>query len=403
MRNEEFVNYLGVDYEKKGGYLRITCPFHNDSHPSMLIYPEIERGAYCFPCGTACSWAWLAHQIKGIPYAQALKDLGQEVLEPSKVKNRVAPPPAMGFCDEPKKKFAEAFTLKHNACSTEWPEKMVNWLKNKKLEKVARELDWRWHSGANPQFKYWGDGIVIPYKWKDIVVYERFRAWNGAKQKFDKPKGPFDVSIQPYFNTFRPNNVVMIAEGESDCASLYAHGASAIGIPGASAKKAINTVVAFICDHCVGNGGYIETVVACGDKDEAGRQMNQLIRQAVMEICSRVNVIEYTPESVDPKADINDDHIAGLLKVPKEWTANYGDNYNRQPWADKDFGDFVDKLVEREEAEQELMNFIDDWENNPATKDKDFSQNPTFVRMQEEYEKLDSELPPVQEIRPKKS
>ena len=63
MRNEEFANYLGVDYEKKGGYLRVICPFHADSHPSLVIYPELEKGCYCFACGTACSWAWLAHTI----------------------------------------------------------------------------------------------------------------------------------------------------------------------------------------------------------------------------------------------------------------------------------------------------------------------------------------------------
>lgn len=399
MRDEEFVNYLGVDYERKGGRIRITCPFHEDRHPSMLIYPELERGAYCFPCGTACSWAWLAHKIKGIPYTQALKELGQEVLPAADKKYLVKPPEKMGFCEVPKKKFADAFTEKHEKCSTEWPDKMVEWLKKKKLDKVAKELDWRWHDGNNPQFRNWGDGIVIPYKIGSKVVYERFRAWNGATMKFDKPKGPFDVEIQPYITTFRPNSVVCIAEGESDCASLYAHGASAIGIPGASAKKAINTVVAFLCDRSVKKGGYVDTICACGDKDEAGQKMNRLIREAVYEICEGVNVIEYTPESADLKADVNDDHAAGLLKVPVEFTANYGDNYNRQPWADKDFGEYVDKLSplmdkldglrdRYKELERLSEEYTKKWEENPANKGKDILEDTQFKVYFDEMNRL---------------
>ena len=386
MRNEEFVRYLGVDYEKKGNYIRIVCPFHADSHPSLLIYPEIERGSYCFACATACSWAWLAVKVKGISYKQALEDLGQEVLQPSAVKNTVVPPPAMSFCGEPKDKIIEAFTTKHNACSTEWPDKMRAWLEGKKLLEVARELDWRWNSAVASNFKFWGDGIVIPYKIGSRVVYERYRALNKATGRFEKPKGPIDVPIQPYFNTFRPNNVVCIAEGESDSASLYAHGMSAIGIPGAMAKKAINTVVAFICDRSVKNGGYIDTVCACGDKDESGRKMNQLIRQAVMDICTGVNVVEYTPESSDLKADVNDDHAAGLLKVPVEWTCHFGENYNRQPWANKEFGEYVDRLSERlvvlDEAKanmdftaKRLEEYMDKFENSPLNKGRDINED----------------------------
>ena len=400
MRNEEFVRYLGVDYEKKGNYIRIVCPFHADSHPSLLIYPEIERGSYCFACSSACSWAWLAVKIKGISYKQALEDLGQEVLQPSAVKNTITPPPAMSFCGAPKDRIVEAFTAKHEKCSTEYPEKMKLWLEEKKLLDVARVLDWRWNSAVASNFKFWGDGIVIPYKVGSQVVYERYRALNKATGRFEKPKGPIDVPIQPYFTTFRPNNVVMIAEGESDSASLYAHGASAIGVPGAVARKAINTAVAFICDHSVKNGGYIDTVCACGDKDESGRKMNQLIRQAVMDICSGVRVIEYTPESADQKADINDDHVAGLLKIPVQWTASYGENYNRQPWANKDFGQFCDKcsvfLEKKEEAKRvcdalnaQLERYMDNFEQSIFNKGKNVLEDEKCIALMKAVEEAE--------------
>ena len=334
--NESFANYLGVDYVKKGNLVLINCPYHADSHPSLVIYPEHDRAVHCFPCGTTVSWEYLAMEIKGITYRQALEDLGRGDLQPSATKNTVKPPSALTFCDEVKPVFCEAYQQRFAQCSDEYPEVLTKWLENKKLLDTAKKLGWKWHE--NGVFKHWTDGLVIPYHFGNKIVYARFRGLEADNGKFEKPKGPVNVGIQPYLSTFRPNDTVFIVEGESDAASVWSHGMSAIGIPGACSKKAINTTIAFIADH-----PYIKRIVACGDNDDAGRKMNLLIRQAMIELEVRAELITYEIESDKEKADLNDDHAAGLFKPPIQWGMNYRDNYDRN-FPDSDFGQFVTKF-----------------------------------------------------------
>lgn len=353
--NESFAQYLGVDYEKKGNLVYINCPYHADSHPSMVIYPDIEHAVHCYPCGQTVSWAYLAMEIKGISYRQALEDLGQETLPASQAHHVVKAPSALTFCEEPKPAFIEAYEQRFAQCSDDWHSDMVDWLKHKGLYEVARKLGWKWH--AEGVFRHWKAGIVIPYYFNKKVVYARFRGLETSdvyNPRFAKPKGPQDVGVQPYFSTFRANDTVFIVEGESDAASVYAHGCSAIGIPGASSRKAINTTLAFIADH-----SYITRIVACGDRDAAGQKMNQLIREAMVELGVRAQLLTYTVESQQEKADLNDDHVAGLFKPPVEWTVHYKNNFDRNI-QDNDFGKFVtefDQFLLQKEAEG-----IDPWE-----------------------------------------
>lgn len=347
--NEEFARYLGVDYENKYGLVKITCPFHNDSHPSMVIYPELERGAYCFACGQGCNWAWLAHTIKGISYKQALQELGQENLAPSE-RRPVIHIEQRTFCDEPNPVYTKAYSEKHNACSTDYPKEMVDFLERKHLLETARELDWRWHDGT--VFKGWRKGIVIPYKQGDDIVYERIREWNG--EGFDKPKGSFNVGIQPYFTTFRPNSVQYFCEGETDSASIYALGGSALATPGSVAKKAINTIVAFCADR-----PYIKELVLCGDNDQAGERMNMLARQAVQEIAPRLHIRTFKHTLTTNKADINDEYVKGLLRLSEAVSEQKQIEKTEAP---DDFLDYVDSLSSYLDACEERG--VDPWKNN---------------------------------------
>ena len=342
----EYINYLGVDYEKSGGLTRIICPFHNDTRPSLVIYPD---HAYCYACGQGASLPWLASKIKGISYGQALTDLGLEHLPAGQKRALDFFPPKISFCAHPNEIYIKGFTDKHNSCQTireimrspsESMSAAIQWLSDKHLLDGAILLDWRWHDGKI--FKRWGEGILIPYCVDGRVVYERFRAYNKASKAFEKPKGPYDVQIQPYYTTFRPNSACFIVEGESDAASVHACGYSAIGVPGSVARKAINSAVAYIADH-----SFIDTVICCGDKDQAGQRMNQLIREAVLEICPSKKLVTYSVESKKEKADLNDDYVAHLFKPPIEWHSNYGQNYDRQHWANLEFSKFVNDLSQR--------------------------------------------------------
>lgn len=338
--NEDFARYLGVDYEKKSGYVCICCPEHNDTHPSLKIYPEIDRGAYCFVCGKSYNWGWLAHLIKNIPYKQACKEVGQPLsgngLERDFKKDEVV------FCDNREQIYIDAYNKKHAQCSTEYPQEMVDWLNKKHLLETAKKLDWRWHDGTI--FKGWGKGIVIPYfklGTKDID-YERIREWNGTG--FDKPKGSFSMTIEPYFSTFRPNSVQFIVEGESDAASIYSHGCSAIGLPGAVTKKAINTTAAYLNDL-----PFVKSVVVCGDNDDAGNQMNKLVEEAVHKIAPRLHISRFKHTLDEKGSDMNDEHVKGLLRLPVQFNANYGDNFRRNYPDAECFADYTDMLVREEQ------------------------------------------------------
>lgn len=357
--NEDFARYLGVDYKKQYGNILICCPFHNDTHPSLVIYPEIDRGTCCFVCGKTWSWAWLAHEIKGIPYPEALRDLGQEEKLTGTGKP-MAKVEETAFCDEREKFYVEAYNDKFSRCSAEYPQKMVDWLEKKKLLSVAKELDWRWHDGKI--FKGWGEGIVIPHRrlWTgEDIDYVRIREWNG--EAFDKPKGSFRMTIEPYFGAFRPNTVQFLVEGESDCASIYAHGGSAVGIPGATSKKAINTVLATLADM-----GFVKSVIVCGDNDEAGEQMNKLVEEAARRIAPGLHISRFKHVLSEKGSDINDAHVKGVLRLPVQFTANYAGNYDRQPWADHGFAEAI-KEIER--AEEDGAKW-DKWGNIFVLRDK---------------------------------
>ena len=61
---------------KKGRHLHCICPFHNDSHPSMLVSPE-KGIAYCFACNSGGDIFSFYQKIEGVDFRQALKDLGE--------------------------------------------------------------------------------------------------------------------------------------------------------------------------------------------------------------------------------------------------------------------------------------------------------------------------------------
>lgn len=339
---DKFIDLLGVGYEKAGNLYKIVCPFHDDTDPSLAIYPTYEEGSYCFSCGESASWPWILAKVKDIPFPKAC-----EMLELPDGEYNVGPKPVgvkieMNFCDAPK--YVENFTEKHEQCSKDFPESALKWLEKKGLTKTATELDWRWHDGT--VFKKWGKGIVIPYKQDGKVVWERFRA-ETIEGNFTKPIGPVDVGIQPYYSAYRKNDAVYLVEGESDAASIYYHFGSAIGIPGAKAKKAINSVACFINDQ-----PYIKEVVLCGDLDQSGQDMNRLYREALGKFVERpLKITEYEHKVEDKKADVNDDHSRKLLKLPMQHWSIYDQNHTRN------YGVFGSQTAQEGPEAQETVNY----------------------------------------------
>lgn len=72
---------------KKGKHLKCVCPFHNDTHPSMLVSPD-KGIAYCFACNSGGDIFGFYQKIEGVDFRQALKDLGERTgVDVSEVKS----------------------------------------------------------------------------------------------------------------------------------------------------------------------------------------------------------------------------------------------------------------------------------------------------------------------------
>ena len=61
---------------QKGRTLKAVCPFHNDTHPSLLVSPD-KGIAYCFVCQTGGDIFSFYQKIENVDFPQALKDLAE--------------------------------------------------------------------------------------------------------------------------------------------------------------------------------------------------------------------------------------------------------------------------------------------------------------------------------------
>jgi hypothetical protein len=88
---EKIIASFGVEYFKPNGYSvkRVTCPFHDDKHPSATIHRE--KGLYCFPCGQMYTWKAIAEKL-GIPWTvKAVEDpaaMGEGIIGMSRAERR---------------------------------------------------------------------------------------------------------------------------------------------------------------------------------------------------------------------------------------------------------------------------------------------------------------------------
>jgi DNA primase len=84
--------------QKKGRNFVSLCPFHNDSHPSLLISPD-KGIAYCFACQSGGDIFTFYQAIEGVEFREALKELAE--------KAGVQLPKDRGFAAGPKKNEKE--------------------------------------------------------------------------------------------------------------------------------------------------------------------------------------------------------------------------------------------------------------------------------------------------------
>ena len=72
---EEVVAGHSVALRRSGTHLLGLCPFHQDEHPSLVVYPE-TRSFYCFGCGASGDVIDFVRRAAGLSFVDALERLG---------------------------------------------------------------------------------------------------------------------------------------------------------------------------------------------------------------------------------------------------------------------------------------------------------------------------------------
>ena len=304
MDEESFISLLGVDWKKEGGLYKICCPFHNDTHPSLVVYPQ-DRGYCCYPCARTGSWQELYKEIKGCDWQEAYDVLQIEGDYHAEKKPTIR----FEFVDKEDDKFAGAIRERYEQClslDSDEAEPARKFLERKHLLNEAKELGWRWDTGVFIQSKPRG-ALVIPYREEGEVVSCRLRTLE-SDGSISKPKTLKGTHARPFVLTREGNDTLYICEGETDALSLYASGCSVVAVPGAGQKKCINTAVLYaeLTDA--------KNIVACGDNDGPGRMMNELAQKAARALTTcKFDTLK--PEELGGLNDINDAYVAGKLNL----------------------------------------------------------------------------------------
>lgn len=307
MDEESFISLLGVDWKKEGSLYKICCPFHHDTHPSLVVYPQ-DRGYCCYPCSRTGTWQELYKEIKGCDWKEAYDVLGID----GDYKAESRPNPIrFDFVDPENPAFVKVINERYEQClSLDSPEAKpaVEFLEKKHLLEQAKELGWRWDTGVFVQSKPRG-ALVIPYREDGKIVSCRLRTLE-ADGSISKPKSLKGTHARPFvlLQDVKDIDVLYICEGETDALSLYASGCSVVAVPGAGQKKCINTAVLY----CELTGA--STIVACGDNDGPGQMMNE-IAQTASHALTTAHFVTLSPEALGGLNDINDAYVAGKLKL----------------------------------------------------------------------------------------
>lgn len=78
---EDVVRRLGIETERRGAQTRALCPFHQDTQPSLNLYPADGAAPahfHCFACGTHGNAIDLVKQVEGLEFLPAVQWLAQQ-------------------------------------------------------------------------------------------------------------------------------------------------------------------------------------------------------------------------------------------------------------------------------------------------------------------------------------
>lgn len=75
MKIVDIIESYGIKLQKSGRYFKALCPFHNESTPSFVVYPETES-FYCFGCNVGGGIVHFVAQYLNIPVKTAQELIG---------------------------------------------------------------------------------------------------------------------------------------------------------------------------------------------------------------------------------------------------------------------------------------------------------------------------------------
>lgn len=114
---EEVVTRLGIETERRGGTTRALCPFHQDTRPSLNLYPPDSSSPahyHCFACGAHGSAIDLVKQVEGLEFLPAVQWLARQ-FHVRPIRNEASKEARRTASSETAQEFAQRiFTARHD-------------------------------------------------------------------------------------------------------------------------------------------------------------------------------------------------------------------------------------------------------------------------------------------------
>lgn len=265
---------LGLDVSKK----TIHClnPNHPDRHPSMGIWVAANKFS-CQSCGATYDAVDIVQIVLGVDWHDAYEWVTGDQALKSLTPIRIEPKPNM-FTKAPN---LTKFLTNYHAML----DQSGDWLAHKGINAGKygiRKVTWQAEKYI-PQWKQ--HGLFIPYYQNGHITTGRWRnmTTNGDRY-YSMPGAQVRLYNQDALAHLDGAKELYLAEGETDTLSLATLGHVALGFPGASNFGLINLQLK---PWLASLTGRVPGLVLAFDDDDAGRRLNQKVREALPDIPTR--------------------------------------------------------------------------------------------------------------------
>ena len=261
---EQVAEKLGLGVSRH----KALCPFHSDRHPSLTF--NRRRNSYrCFVCGAYGGPIDLAMRLTGLPFAEAVRYLGQLFdieIEGQSAEMRTEVTPRR-VVPAPKPEPEPRVDTRHLAMLVAQPylsdEARRFLFEQRKLHPAV--IRWLGISSISSPVPMSGDyrsswfnapALLIPYRDVEgrlLSVQARYLGEEPEKPRFQFPRGSrCGIFNLPVLGLLKPDEELWITEGVTDCMAMLSSGRKAIAIPSATLLKQPDVVLLASLSHRLG-------------------------------------------------------------------------------------------------------------------------------------------------------